>query len=86
MCMCVCERLCVSRVRRAKVQLYLFQSLSTRAGPESRATPTHHTHTPLPERHTDEDRRLIPNMLFQSLQQAGLLTAAPSAHTGVTCM
>lgn len=57
---------------------------STMAGPESsEQTPRH---TARPQRHTDQDRRLIPNMPFQSLQQAGFLTAAPSAHTGATCV
>lgn len=76
-------RLCIQRERLGiEVERYLFHhSHSSR--------PTEHSnlkHTSLPERRTDEDRRLIPSMLFQSPQQAGFLTAAPSTCTGATWM
>lgn len=56
----------------------LIQSLNTAPFSKS-STP------PPPECRTDEDRPLIPSMLFQYLKQAGLLTAAHSTCRGATC-
>lgn len=51
--------------------------LSTAARPGEPENPR----STLQERHADEQRRLIPNMLFQSLGKADFLTAAPSSRT-----